>query len=64
MHPSKLELANGEHADPPTFQSAIPNWKVGDTIVLGPRRPELRVVALHAGTTAEGEQVLVVEPDS
>jgi hypothetical protein len=62
VHPFKLELANGEPADPPTLKSAIPNWRVGDSIFLGPKRPKLRVVALHAGTTAEGERVLVVEP--
>jgi hypothetical protein len=61
MHPFKLELASGEPADPPTFQSAVPNWKVGDTIFLGPGRPQLRVVALHAGATEDEERVLVVE---
>jgi hypothetical protein len=59
----RLELANGEPADPPTFQSSEPNWRVGDTIFLGLKRPKLRVVALHAGTAADGEQVLVAEPD-
>jgi hypothetical protein len=62
-HPYRLELPGGEPADPPTFQSSEPNWRVGDTIFLGPKRPKLRVVALHAGTTADGERVLVVEPD-
>ena len=62
MHPFKLELANGEPADPPTFQSAVPDWRVGDTF-LGPGRPHLRVVALHAGASDDEEQVLVVEPD-
>ena len=61
MHPFKLELANGEPADPPTFQSAVPNWRVRDTIFLGPKRPQLRVVALRAGTTGDELQVLVVE---
>jgi hypothetical protein len=36
---------------------------VDDTIFLGPKRPKLRVIALHAGTTAEGERVLIVEQD-
>jgi hypothetical protein len=38
MHPYKLELPNGEPADPPTFQSSEPNWRVGDVIFLGPKR--------------------------
>jgi hypothetical protein len=58
----KVELASGEPADPPTFKSSEPNWRVRNTIFLGPQRPKLRVVSLHAGTTADGERVLVVEP--
>ena len=58
----RLELANGEPAEPPTFTSSEPNWRVGDTIFLGPRR-RLRVVGLYAGTTADGERVLIVESD-
>jgi hypothetical protein len=59
----RLEFANGEPADPSTLQSAGPNWRVGDTIFLGPKRPRLRVVAVHAGPAADGERVLVVEPE-
>jgi hypothetical protein len=62
MHPFKLELANGEPADPPRFVSSVPNWRPGDTIFFAPGRPQLRVVAVHAGATDDGEQVLVVEP--
>jgi hypothetical protein len=31
----RLELENGEPADPPTLASAVPNWKAGDIIHLG-----------------------------
>lgn len=63
MHPYRLELPSGEPADPPTLKSSEPNWRVGDRIFLGPKRPRLRVVALQARATEEGERVLVVEPD-
>jgi hypothetical protein len=61
--PYRLELVSGEPADPPTFVTAVPNWRPGDTIFLGPGRPELRVVAVRAGATEDGDGVLVVEPD-
>jgi hypothetical protein len=41
----RLELAGGTPADPPTFETAVPTWRPGDTIPLG--RRELRVVALR-----------------
>jgi hypothetical protein len=50
-----LELADGTPADPPTFTTAAPIWKVGDVIPLGPGKA-LRVVAVHAA-----ESALVVE---
>ena len=53
MFTFKLELEDGTPADPPTFTAAVPNWKAGDTIPLGPGR-SLRVVAVR-------ERVLVVE---
>jgi hypothetical protein len=28
----RLETTDGEPAEPPTFTSAIPNWRTGDTI--------------------------------
>jgi hypothetical protein len=30
----KLEQADGTPADPAVFQTAMPNWRVGDTIPL------------------------------
>jgi hypothetical protein len=44
----KLELEDGTPADPPTFTAAVPNWKAGDTIPLGPGR-SLRVVEVRDG---------------
>jgi hypothetical protein len=52
----KLETADGAAADPPTFKTAVPNWKPGDGIPLG--RKLLRVVDVHVD---EDESVLVVE---
>jgi hypothetical protein len=63
LHPYRLELVSGEPADPPTFKSSEPNRRVGDKIFLGPKKPRLRVVALHAGRSADDERVLVVEPE-
>jgi hypothetical protein len=33
----RLETSDGIPADPPTWASAVPNWKVGDTIPPGGR---------------------------
>jgi hypothetical protein len=38
----RLETADGAQADPPKIESAVPNWRAGDTILLGART--LRVV--------------------
>jgi hypothetical protein len=38
----RLETVDGVTADPPTLESAVPNWKVGDSINFGHRT--LRVV--------------------
>ena len=53
-----LQRPDGGPADPPTFTTIAPNWKVGDVIPLGPGRG-LRVIAVHAA-----ELVLVVEDAS
>jgi hypothetical protein len=31
----KLELEDGTPADPPRLDTAVPNWRAGDTIPLG-----------------------------
>jgi hypothetical protein len=59
----KLELASGEPADPPRFETSEPNWRPGHVIFFGPQRPALRVVGAYAGASAHGEITLIVEPD-
>jgi hypothetical protein len=44
----KLVLEDDTPADPPTFTAAVPNWKAGDTIPLGPGRT-LLVVEVQEG---------------
>ena len=41
----RLEHEDGTPADPPTFRTAVPNWRPGDVIPL-PHR-SLRVVAVR-----------------
>ena len=53
----KLELEDGTPADPPTFTAAVPTWKPGDTIPLGPGK-SYRVVDVKPHATLSG--VLVV----
>jgi hypothetical protein len=51
----KLELEDGTPAEPPTFTAAVPNWKAGDTIPLGPGR-SLRVVEVGNGVLVVAER--------
>jgi hypothetical protein len=54
----RLETTDGSAADPPTLHSAVPNWRVGDTIPFGYQT--LRVVDVRDDD--EGQPpVLVVE---
>jgi hypothetical protein len=55
----ELEHEDGTPADPPTFRAAVPNWRPGDTIALGPGRV-LRVVDVR-DDDADQPPVLVVE---
>jgi hypothetical protein len=55
----RLETADGEHADPPKLESAVPNWRAGDTIPLGAGKM-LRVVDVR-DNDADQPPVLVVE---
>ena len=32
----RLEHDDGTPADPPTLKAAVPDWRAGDTIALGP----------------------------
>jgi len=54
----RLETVDGAPAEPSTFKTAVPNWRVGDTIPLGHRT--LRVVRLR-DDDADSPPVLVVE---
>jgi hypothetical protein len=54
----RLQTADGAPADPPKLDSAVPNWRAGDTIPLGART--LRVVDVRYDE-ADDASVLVVE---
>jgi hypothetical protein len=54
----KVEAEDGTPADPPSFRTAVPTWRPGDTIPLG--RKTLRVVAIR-DDDADQPPVLVVE---
>jgi hypothetical protein len=54
----RLELEGGTPADPPTFETATPTWRPGDTIPLG--RGTLRVLDVR-DDDADRPPVLVVE---
>jgi hypothetical protein len=57
----RLEHDDGTPADPPTLKTAVPDWRSGDTIPLGPGRT-LRVIETRPGTESDADGVLVVEP--
>ncbi len=54
----RLETADGEPADPPTLEAAVPNWREGDCIYLG--RRTLRVIG-RRDDDADQPPVLIVE---
>lgn len=54
----RLETKDGTAADPPVLHTAVPTWRVGDTIPLGADRT-LRVIETRF---ADDEPVLVVRP--
>jgi hypothetical protein len=54
----RLETADGAPAEPSSLDSAVPNWRPGDTIPLG--RRTLRVVGIR-DDDADQPPVLVVE---
>jgi hypothetical protein len=58
----RLVWADGSPAEPPTLETAVPNWRAGDTIPLG-RGRMLRVVETRPGTELDDAPVLVVEAD-
>jgi hypothetical protein len=44
MFTFRMVLADGTPADPPQFRSAVPNWSVGDAVMVGATR-RYRIVA-------------------
>lgn len=56
----RLELEDGTPADPPTFETAVPTWRAGDTIPLG-RDRILRVIDTRPRREPDEDLVLVVE---
>jgi hypothetical protein len=56
----RLECEDGTPADPPTFHTAVPNWRAGDTVPLG-RDRMLRVIDTRPGQRPDDDPVLVVE---
>jgi hypothetical protein len=58
----KLELADGTPADPQAYKTAVPNWKPGDTIPLGPGRM-FRVVDVRPAKDDNDQPMLVVVED-
>jgi hypothetical protein len=55
----RLVRADGAPADPPSIKSTVTNWRVGETIPLGPERT-LRVIGIVASSEDE-PSVLIVE---
>jgi hypothetical protein len=55
----RLEHEDGTSADPPTFQTAVPNWRAGDVIPLGGR--SLRVVDVRDDDADQAPTLVVVE---
>jgi hypothetical protein len=54
----RLETPDGAPAEPPTFDTATPNWRPGDVIPLGKRT--LRVIGKR-DNDADQPPVLIVE---
>ena len=57
----RLETVDGVAAHPSTLESAVPNWKAGDSIYLG--RRTLRVVGIR-DDDADQPPILIVEQAS
>jgi hypothetical protein len=55
----RLGRKDGTPADPPTLKAAVPNWRAGDMIALGPGR-SLRVIETRLKENADGDPVVVL----
>jgi hypothetical protein len=56
----QLVNRDGIPVEPPTLVTAVPTWRVGDTISLA-RDKTLRVIEIQRGQSAEEEPILLVE---
>jgi hypothetical protein len=56
----RLELPDGEPADPPSFATGVPNWRPGDTLVVNPTL-QYRVLEVRDSPDDEEPGVMVVE---
>jgi hypothetical protein len=61
MFTFRLERPDGTAADPPRFETSVPNWEPGHTIPLG--RRSLLVAGVRYATEPGDESVLVVEDE-
>ena len=59
MHHFRLQRTDGSPADPPTYRSSTPNWRLGDKIPLTADRT-LRVLGVR-DDDADQPPALVVE---
>ena len=58
-----LVLENGEAAEPAVFNTAVPDWKVGDEFLGGSDLQKFRIVAVNTEDPPEEfNGVFVVEP--
>ena len=55
-----MVLADGTPAEPPVFVSAVPNWRVGDEVIVG-NAPRYRIVATDYDE-ARDETTWTLEP--
>jgi hypothetical protein len=62
MFSYRLELANGDPAEPPRFVSATPEWRPGDPMFVSPRL-RCRVIGIRRRSAREGADVLIVMPE-
>jgi ubiquitin-protein ligase len=58
----RLELPNGQPADPPQFSAATQMWRPGEPVFVRPGTI-LRVLEVRPAAREDAEPVLVVRPD-
>jgi hypothetical protein len=55
----RLVNQDGTPAEPATLRAAVPDWRAGDVIALGPGR-SLRVIETRLKENADGDPVVVL----